>query len=73
MKPNLNYNDFFNEDTGQEPGEIIKINDSLQYCILLALILKWNEIRLILKHLLHVVTQNYGSGFVCCIILTIFC
>ena len=39
MKPNLNYNDFFNEDTGQEPGEIIKINDSLQYCILFALIL----------------------------------
>lgn len=40
VKPNLNYNDFFNEDTGQEPGKIIKINDSLQYCILLALILK---------------------------------
>ena len=58
MKPNLNYNDFFNEDTGQEPGKIIKINGSLQYCILLALILKGNEIRLILKHLLHVVTQN---------------
>lgn len=71
MKPNLNYNDFFNEDTGQEPGKIIKINDSLQYCILLALILKRK--RLILKHLLHVVTQNYGSGFVCCIILTMFC
>ena len=22
MKPNLDYHDFFNDDTGQEPGEI---------------------------------------------------
>ena len=32
MKPNLNYHDFFNDDTGHEPGEIktlIKVFENL--------------------------------------------